>query len=413
MKVLIIYLILALCVIISHQQTLQERLNTLTFVEPHFSAYAIATIPSARQIAITADQSLLLAGSLQNTVYAVLLSKDDQGRLIQKPGTNVITVASALSNAHGVAVDDATGDIFVGYADGIVMIKNGVDDIKNSRQTATPITLRELPKALDDKQMHNRRHLGLKNGRIYVSIGAPCDACIVQDPYATLASFKYNTVNPEEQDYRVEARGIRNTVGYAWHPKTSELWFTDNGVDVNDVSARDELNKVRASDLHFGFPYCFEKDFIDTEFNTNNTCSPYEPAAYVLEPHVAALGMTFYTGNDFPEKYRQNNVVFIAEHGSLNLTNPTGYRISMVDPTDLTAASYKPFVDGFFTNGAAWGRPVDVAAINGQLIVSDDKAGAIYGIVYTASDDSSSASAVAVQGSLLVTLLISVIMLIF
>ena len=180
------------------------------------------------------------------------------------------------------------------------------------------------------------------------------------------------------------ANGVRNSVGFAWHPISKQLWFTDNGRDEmgNDIPA-DELNKAPIPGMHFGFPYCHQGDIPDPEFGKNKQCNDFTPPVQKLGPHVAALGMRFYTGDQFPSEYK--NQVFIAEHGSWNRSKPIGYRISLVKlDTAGKALSYSNFAEGWLQpGGKVMGRPVDVLVMpDGALLVSDDYSGVIYRIAY-------------------------------
>ena len=169
-------------------------------------------------------------------------------------------------------------------------------------------------------------------------------------------------------------------MGFDWHPVTGELWFTDNGRDwLGDDFPPDELNHAPKKGLHFGYPYCHGKDLSDPEFGKKRPCSQFRPTAMDLGPHVAALGMRFYTGTMFPKEYR--NQIFIAEHGSWNRSKKIGYRITLVRVKDNRAASYEVFAEGWYDDGEVWGRPVDLLVMpDGALLVSDDYAGAIYRI---------------------------------
>jgi glucose/arabinose dehydrogenase len=184
----------------------------------------------------------------------------------------------------------------------------------------------------------------------------------------------------------VFASGVRNTVGFDWHPVTRELWFTDNGRDnLGDNIPPDELNRAPRNGLNFGFPSCHAGTIRDPEFGASADCSSFTAPAITLGPHVAAIGMRFYTGSMFPAEYR--NQIFIAEHGSWNRSaqaGPTGYRISLVRVEDNTrAVRYETFAEGWLQGNEAWGRPADVLVMpDGSLLVSDDRAGAIYRITY-------------------------------
>ena len=209
-------------------------------------------------------------------------------------------------------------------------------------------------------------------------VGAPCNICEPDpDRYANIMRM-----NRDGSGLEVYARGLRNSVGFDWDPRTAELWFTSNGRDwLGDDSPPDTLNHAPGPGLHFGYPYCHGGTLPDPEFGTKRTCSAFRPPAQNLGPHVAALGMRFYTGTQFPAAYR--NRIFIAEHGSWNRSRKIGYRVTMVTLDGNKAVRYEPFAEGWLQGESAWGRPADVlVAPDGSLLVSDDHAGAIYRIRY-------------------------------
>jgi glucose/arabinose dehydrogenase len=189
-------------------------------------------------------------------------------------------------------------------------------------------------------------------------------------------------MRPDGKDLEVFARGVRNTVGLAWHPQTGELWFTDNGRDwLGDDQPPDELNRAPRQGMHFGYPYCHGGDIIDPKYGAKHKCDEFTPPAQKLAPHVAALGLRFYTGSMFPAEYR--NRVIIAEHGSWNRSQRIGYRLTMATVTDTQATDYQIFASGWLQSELAWGRPVDVLVMpDGALLVSDDRAGALYRISF-------------------------------
>ena len=182
------------------------------------------------------------------------------------------------------------------------------------------------------------------------------------------------------------ASGIRNSVGYDWHPVTGELWFTSNGRDsLGDDRPRDTLNHAPRPGLHFGFPFCHAGNIPDPEFGAERPCAELNPPARTLGPHVAALGMRFYTGEMFPARYR--NQIFIAEHGSWNRSveaGHTGYRVTVAYLDGNRVVDYEVLADGWLgANNIGWGRPVDVLVMpDGALLVSDDRMGVIYRIRY-------------------------------
>jgi glucose/arabinose dehydrogenase len=191
-------------------------------------------------------------------------------------------------------------------------------------------------------------------------------------------------MNADGSDHEVFARGVRNTVGFTWHPATKELWFTDNGRDyLGDDSPPCELNTAPRAGLDFGFPYCHGKDIRDPDpkFAQLGECSRMTPPVQSLGAHVAPLGVKFYTAASFPESYR--NRAFIAEHGSWNRKEKSGYRITTVKLDGDKAVSYESFASGFNRGDEVYGRPVDLLMLDdGSMLVSDDAAGAIYRISY-------------------------------
>jgi glucose/arabinose dehydrogenase len=207
------------------------------------------------------------------------------------------------------------------------------------------------------------------DGSLYVSIGAPCNICNREkdEPrFSTIVRFaKLDGSAPV-----IYARGIRNSVGFDWNPKTKDLWFTDNGRDwLGDDAPDDELNRAERSGLHFGFPYCHAGTIPDPKLAEKRTCAEFTSPAAKLGPHVAALGMRFLDSNS----------ILVAFHGSWNRSAPIGYRVVRVN---LGGAEPKiePFVDGFRTkNGKVLGRPVDLdVQPDGSILISDDEADAIY-----------------------------------
>ena len=191
-------------------------------------------------------------------------------------------------------------------------------------------------------------------------------------------------MNPDGGGREIFAQGVRNTVGFDWHPTTQQLWFTDNGRDwLGDDTPPCELNHAPRAGLHFGYPYCHGQDISDPEYGSERNCTEFKPPAQDLGPHVAPLGMKFYTGDMFPQAYQGQ--VFIAEHGSWNRSRKIGYRVSLVRLESDKAISYEPFASGWLDEPSqkVFGRPVDIEELpDGSLLVSDDFANLIYRISY-------------------------------
>lgn len=300
----------------------------------------------------------------EGKVYAVL--PREGGRRAGK----VVTIVQGLSMPNGVAYRG--GSLFVAEISRILRY----DDIaRRLRNPGEPIIVYD--------RFPGERHHGWKfirfgpDGMLYVPVGAPCNVCEVEDPFGSITRMR-----PDGTGFEIFARGVRNSVGFDWDPETKDLWFTDNGRDwLGDDLPPDELNHAPVKGLHFGFPYRHGAGIVDPEFGAEGGEETYVSPAMELGPHVASLGMRFYAGSMFPKVYR--NRIFIAEHGSWNRSVPIGYRITLVRLEDGKAKGYEVFAEGWLSGKTAWGRPVDVLVMpDGALLVSDDKAGAIYRITY-------------------------------
>jgi glucose/arabinose dehydrogenase len=329
---------------------------------PGFRISVYARVPNARSMALSPGGTLFV-GTRKEEVYAVKRGTASQGG-------PVVTIARGLRLPNGVAVRD--GALYVAEVERILRF-DGID-----------ARLDDPPKAVVVRgDFPSDGHHGWKfiafgpDGLLYVPVGAPCNICESKPVYAAIHRMRSDGTGLE-----LFASGIRNTVGFDWDPKTKELWFTDNGRDwLGDDMPPDELDHAPRAGMHFGYPYCHGKDISDPMQGKKRPCADFTPPAIPLGPHVAALGMRFYTGTMFPETYRSR--IFIAEHGSWNRTRKTGYRVSLVRLEAGRAVRYETFAEGWLRGGSAWGRPVDLLVMpDGSLLVSDDEAGAIYRITY-------------------------------
>ncbi|MEE9220867.1 MAG: sorbosone dehydrogenase family protein [candidate division NC10 bacterium] len=327
------------------------------------SIYA-SDVPGARSMAVGPNGTLFV-GTRVGKVYAIV----DRNR--NNRADEVITVARGLRMPNGVAFRG--GALYVGEVSRVLRYDNIEARLSNP---PTPVVVNDT--------FPGDRHHGWKfirfgpDGQLYVPVGAPCNVCERSDGHYALIM----RMNPDGTGLEVFARGVRNTVGFDWHPETKTLWFTDNGRDwLGDDVPPDELNHSPRKGLHFGFPYCHGGDISDPEFGGKHACEEFVPPAMKLGPHVAAIGMRFYTGTMFPDRYRDQ--IFIAEHGSWNRSTPIGYRVTLVRLEENRAVTYEVFAEGWLQGNAAWGRPADVLVMpDGALLVSDDRAGVIYRIVY-------------------------------
>jgi len=331
---------------------------------PGFAIELLARVPNARGMTL-GEPNVLYVGSMNDgKVYAVELDE------AWRAGT-VHQIASGLKRPVGVAWRDGT--LYVSSVDRIVKLEN-----IGQRLRAPPPPVQVGP-AFPGETHHGWKYIAFgPDGWLYVPVGAPCNIC-EPDPERYAALFRMKADGSERQ---LMARGIRNTVGFDWHPTTGELWFTDNGRDMlGDDLPPDELNRLDRPGRHFGYPYCHAGNLPDEDYGKQRSCGEFTPPEQKLGAHVAALGMRFYTGRQFPESY--SNQIFIAEHGSWNRSRKSGYRISLVRLKDGRAAGYETFASGWLQGETAWGRPADLLVLpDGSLLVSDDQAGAIYRIRY-------------------------------
>lgn len=335
---------------------------------PGFSISVFATVPNARSMCWGTNGTLFAGNRNGDKVYAATDDNKD-GK-----ADHVYEIAKKLNMPCGVAFKN--GSLYVAEVNRILRY----DDIE--RRLNNP----PQPLVVYDKYPEEGHH-GWKyiafgpDGKLYVPVGAPCNICDRKDSiYATITR-----INPDGTGFEIYSKGVRNSVGFAWHPDTKELWFTDNGRDqLGDDVPNCELNYAPQKGMHFGFPYCHQGNTLDPAFGKGKKCSNYSAPAQLMGPHVAPLGMRFYTGTMFPPEYK--NKIFIAQHGSWNRNTPIGYRVMMATLEGNKVVKYEPFANGWLQGSTVLGRPVDVEiAADGALLVSDDKNGLIYRIIYTKS----------------------------
>ncbi len=322
-------------------------------------------VPGARSLTWGDKGTLFVGTQQQGRVYAVT-DADGDGR-----AEAILQIAKDLETPNGVAFRD--GALYVAEISRVLRF-DGIESKLD--QPPLPVVLSD---AFPKDTHHGWKFIAFgPDGRLYVPVGAPCNICDRGTPiYASITRMPAAGGVPE-----VFAKGVRNSVGFDWHPETKVLWFTDNGRDMlGDDRPPDELNRAPEAGLHFGYPYCHGGSIADPEYGKARRCEEFVPPARALDPHVAALGMRFYTGSSFPAEYR--NQILIAEHGSWNRSRKIGYRVMLVRLQGDRAVSYEPFAQGWLKGDNAWGRPVDVLVHpDGSLLVSDDEAGAIYRIQY-------------------------------
>ncbi len=345
------------------------NLSTLNLPEGFEISVFVEGIENARSIAMSPSGTIFIGNRNEGRVWAV---RDEDG---DYKAEKKWIIAEDLKLPNGVAYRD--GSLYVAEISKLWRYDNIEENLDNPGEPT--LIYEDYP---------TDRHHGWKyiafgpDGKLYIPVGAPCNICESKNElYASITRM-----DPDGSNREVFAHGVRNTVGFTWHPETGEMWFTDNGRDMlGDNMPPCELNKATEAGMHFGYPYCHGNDIADPEFGQKFPCSDFVRPAYNLGPHVAPLGLKFYTGDMFPAQY--SGSLFIAEHGSWNRSKKIGYRIMQVKVENGRAISYDPFIDGWLDEEAqeAWGRPVDVFILeDGSMLISDDKAGAIYRVTYKA-----------------------------
>ncbi len=316
-------------------------------------------------MALSPNNILFVGSRKAGNVYAVIDNDNDY------IADEVITIAHGLNMPNGVAF--RAGDLYVAEVHRIIKFK---DIEKRLHNPGDPeIVFDRLPQ----EKWHGWKFIKFgPDGKLYVPIGAPCNVCEPENSlFATITRMNMNG-----GDFEIFARGVRNSVGFDWHPENHELWFTDNGRDMlGDNLPPDELNHAPKAGLHFGFPYLHGKNVVDPEYGIKKGTTAVTKPAQELGPHVASLGMQFYTGNMFPGEYAKQ--IFIAEHGSWNRSEPIGYRISLVRLENSKPVGYEVFARGWLQDNRVLGRPVDIEIMgDGSLLISDDYSDKIYRITY-------------------------------
>ena len=323
-------------------------------------------MPGARMMTRGEKGTIFVGTRVIGKVYAIT---DKGGARTHK------VIAEGLKQPNGVAF--ANGSLYVITVDKSLRFDK-IEDNLDSPQTTDVSDQLKMP----ESNHHNWKFAAIgPDKKLYVSIGAPCNICEVNTGVHALIRRQ----NLDGSNIEIVARGVRNSVGFDWHPQTKDLWFTDNGRDwAGDNGPEEELNRVPAKNVggFYGFPYCHAKGIPDKDIRKPNACAGVTLPAATLGPHAAALGMRFYTGNMFPASYK--NTAFIARRGSWNRTKKFGYDVVQAK-INGDRATITPFMTGFLdpATDQFWGRPVDVMQMpDGALLVSDEHNGAIYRVSY-------------------------------
>ena len=321
-----------------------------------------AGVPNARSLR-EGDKGTVFVGSrLQDKVHA----------LVDKGGKREVKViASGLHRPNGLAFKDGT--LYIAELSKVSKLEKIEDNLDNPPKLTT--VYEDLPK----DEPHGWKFIGIgPDNKLYVPIGLPCNNCPAPDTHGQI-----RRINLDGSGAEVIARGVRNTVGFDWHPVSKQLYFTDNGRDwVSETLPEDELNRITKTGEHFGNPFCHQGDFLDPELGWGRSCDEFTKPVAKMGPHTAALGMRFYSGDKFPAKYK--NAIFVARHGSWNRTVKQGGDILAVFLNkDGSVKGTEVFISGFLENNSYVGRPVDVLFLkDGSMLISDDYNGAVWRVTY-------------------------------
>ncbi|MEM7106733.1 MAG: sorbosone dehydrogenase family protein [Bacteroidota bacterium] len=333
-----------------------------------FAISVFAEVENARSMTMSPSGIIYVGNMKGDKVYAL---KDVDGDWV---ADEKYVIAEDLRMPNGVAFKD--GDLFVAEVSKIWQFKD--IEVNLSSPPKPELIYENYP----TEGHHGWKYIAFgPDGKLYIPVGAPCNICKSDDP--VFASI--TRINADGSGKEIVAEGVRNTVGFAWHPDTEDLWFTDNGRDMmGDNFPPCELNILTSTGQHFGYPYCHGGDIADPEFGAEKPCGDFVRPTWNFGAHTAPLGMKFYTGAMFPDDYSGD--VIVAQHGSWNRSKKIGYRLMRVRIENNRATEAEVFIDGWLDDKKqeAWGRPVDVLEMpDGSLLVSDDYANLIYRVSYS------------------------------
>ena len=351
------------------------------------------TLPAGFEITIFAklDNAPRMMAFDKNGNLFVSLSKNNQ--IIMLPAANrdaasrvPVLISNQLNAPHGLAfVGD---DLLVANQDGIVKLT------KNNNKWSVKPFVSGLPSG-----GHTLKTIKVgPDNHLYLNVGSSCNVCVEDEPLrATILRYTLegkpagsqiqDTLNATSP---IWAKGLRNSQGFAWHPKTGDMFATNNGADnrsstkngkVNDELPPEHFNKIEPG-KHYGWPHCWGNQTEDPNFKgSENYCKTTTPPAITFTAHSTPIGVTFLDKTNFPAEYKNDAIV--ALHGSWNREQLSGYKLVRVKFNGDTLVKVVDFAIGWLNNNQAWGRPVDViVGLDGALYVSDDRADVIYRISY-------------------------------
>jgi len=358
---LIHLIILQSVTLLAHAQTSPLPLEKIK-LPPGFTISVWAKVPDARAMTLGDNGTVFIGSKSAGNVYAITQHNGQQ---------QVHVIAGRLKEPTGVTFLNRA--LYVATPKHILRFRDIEQNLEN------PVIPEAIPITLLDQNTHSPGYLAAgPDSKLYLSVIAPCNVCEV-DPnqFALIA-----VMQPDGSNLEIFAHGVRHSAGFDWHPTQKTLWFTDISRNwMGDNLPPDELNHAPEKAMHFGFPYCHGNTILDPKFGAKRGCEKFTAPVLDLDPHVAPMGMRFYTGELFPEQYHQQ--IFVAKSGSWNRREKTGYEIESIQIKDNQVLNKQIFASGWLDNNEAWGRPVDLLIMpDGTMLVSDDIAGVIYRIHY-------------------------------
>lgn len=346
---------------------LDEYLNDIELPEGFRISVFAEDVPNARSMDRSPNGTIFVGTRDKGNVYAL---RDEDGDFRAE---KMYTLAEGLNMPNGVAFKD--GDLYVAEVNRILKFK---DIDRNLENPPAPEVIYD---GFPTEKHHGWKYIDFgPDGKLYVPVGAPCNICNPDEEiFASITRM-----NADGTGLEVVQHGVRNTVGFTWHPTNGELWFTDNGRDMmGDDMPACELNHAPKDGMHFGYPFCHQGDTPDPRFGGKRDCDEFTAPAQNLGAHVAPLGVEFYKGEMFPKEYKHQ--ILVAEHGSWNRSKKSGYRVMLLNLKGNEVTSYEPFAEGWLNKAddETWGRPVDLEHLpDGSMLLSDDFADVIYRISY-------------------------------
>jgi len=346
------------------------QLDELTLPNGFSISYFAENVSNARSLARSDDGKVIFVGSREAGV-TILVDDDLNG--VAETRHSIL----GLNTPNGVAFHN--GDLYVAEISRIVKFSDILNRLEN------PGNPEVIYDGFPTEEHHGWKFIGIgPDNKLYVPVGAPCNICLEDEQvFSTITRMDLDGSN-----FEIYAEGVRNSVGFDWHPETNDLWFTENGADgMGDNTPSCELNVAPEAGMHFGFPYWHSAGVADPTFGDRFPSSDFESPSFGFEPHSAPLGARFYLGDAFPANYRNNLIV--AQHGSWNRTpaaGHTGYEVKLVELSGNQVSRSTTLVSGWLNTNTNqyWGRPVDVMELpDGSLLISDDYKNCVYRLSYT------------------------------